>query len=148
MKFKNFRGAQEEPAKKQESILVSDYMSKNLVTFSTEQTVFQVVELLIHNRISGGPVINENNELVGVITEAECMNQISESRYFNMPLSNTKVKNIMIKEFKTVNANMNIFDASKLFSNAVKRSLPVLSEGKLVGLISRKDVLKAALNVK
>ena len=149
MAFKNFSAPKKQPKKSSgEPILVSDYMTTKLITFRPEQSVLEVMDLLIKNRISGGPVVNENNELMGIISEGDCIKQISESRYFNMPMTDTKVEKHMIKDVDTIDGNMNIFDAANKFLQSKRRRFPIVENGKLVGQISQKDILKAALNQK
>lgn len=146
----NFQGRRtSQPEKKHEPILVSDYMSKNLITFKENQPIEDVIETLIQNKISGGPVVNEKNELIGIISEGDCMKQISESRYYNLPIDkNNTVGKAMVKEVETIDGNMNIFDAANKFLTSRRRRFPIVDNGKLVGLISQKDVLKAAMKLK
>ena len=93
------------------SLKVKDYMSTNLITFQPEQSVQEVVEALIKYKISGGPVINSHHELVGIISEGDCLKQLSESRYYNMPLEHDTVKMRMATNVETIDGNMDIFDA-------------------------------------
>lgn len=130
------------------SLTVSDYMSRNLITFSPDQTIESVMQSLIRNRISGGPVVNRKNELVGIISEGDCIKQISESRYYNMPLQDQTIEKHMISEVETIDGNMNIFDAAKKFLESKRRRFPIVEKGKLVGQISQKDILKAAMTMK
>jgi len=149
MAIKNFRAPKKRLEKPLgEPILVSDYMTTKLITFKPDQSVLEVMDLLIKNRISGGPVVNENGELVGIISEGDCIKQISESRYFNMPMADTTVENHMVKDVDTIDGNMNIFDAANKFLQSKRRRFPIVENGKLVGQISQKDILKAALNQK
>ncbi|MEL4306753.1 CBS domain-containing protein [Joostella sp. CR20] len=148
MGIKSFQGAREEQKKQFNApILVEDYMSKNLVIFKPEQSILEVMELFIKHRISGGPVCNDAGHLVGIISEADCMKQISESRYFNMPILEKNVENFMTTEVDTIPHDMNIFDAASRFYEGHRRRLPVLDHGKLVGQISRKDIVVAALKL-
>lgn len=126
-------------------IKVSDYMTTKLITFRPDQSVMEVMNSLIKNKISGGPVVNEKNELLGIISEGDCMKQISESRYYNMPMENMLVEKHMVHEVDTIDGNMNVFDAANKFVLSKRRRFPIVEEGKLVGQISQKDVLKAAL---
>jgi predicted transcriptional regulator len=127
---------------------VSDYMTRNLVTFKASQPLEEVINSIIKHRISGGPVVNEKNELIGIISETDCIKQISESRYYNMPMDNNTVENFMIKNVDTIDGNMNIFDAAKMFYESKRRRFPIIENGKLVGQISQKDILKAAIALK
>ncbi|MDW5291000.1 CBS domain-containing protein [Formosa sp. PL04] len=130
------------------SVRVSDYMSRDLITFKPEQTVEDVIDKLITNKISGGPVVNDNYELIGIISEGDCLKQVSDSRYYNMPMEQHKVETRMIRDVETIDGNMNIFDAANKFLESKRRRFPIVMDGKLVGQISQKDILKAALTLK
>ncbi len=149
MAIKSFRGARKTTAKKEYDapILVTDYMTKKLVTFTTDQSILEVMELFTKYNISGGPVMDDNGFLVGIISEADCMKQISESRYFNMPILEKSVENYMSKNVETIPHDMTIFDAAGVFDKHNRRRLPVMKDGLLIGQISRKDVVVAALKL-
>ncbi len=150
MGIKSFQGArkQQQGTLEATAFKVSDYMSRDLITFRPEQSVEEVIQTLIKNRISGGPVVNGNNELVGVISEGDCLKQISESRYYNMPMEQHTVENRMAKNVETIDGNMNVFDAANKFLESKIRRFPIVENGKLVGQISQKDILKAAIELK
>lgn len=149
MGIKSFQGRRSQPKKAElKPAIVSDYMTKKLITFRPDQSVSDVMQTLIKNRISGAPVVNEKNELLGIISEGDCIKQISESRYYNMPMDNDTVDKHMVKNVETIDGNLNIFDAAKQFINSRRRRFPIVENGKLVGQISQKDILIAALEQK
>lgn len=150
MGIKSFQGARKVKQKVTEDIpiKVSDYMTRDLITFSKDQSIEDVMDKLIKHRISGGPVVNEKNELIGIISEGDCVKQISESRYYNMPMNTDTIEKHMAKDVDTIDGNMNVFDAAAKFLQSKHRRFPILQNGKLVGQISQKDVLKAAMKMK
>lgn len=148
MAIKSFQGQRAEQTDKGTSIMVKDYMATKLVSFKPEQSVIEAMDMLVKHKISGGPVIDDQNELVGIISEGDCLKQISQSKYFNMPMSDIKVKDYMVKEVKTIDAFVTIFEAADYFLNNKIRRFPVMRHGKLVGQISQKDILQAVLKVK
>ncbi|MDO6596581.1 CBS domain-containing protein [Oceanihabitans sp. 2_MG-2023] len=149
MGIKSFQGARkQQQVVDQTQLKVSDYMTRSLITFRPEQSVEEVIETLITNKISGGPVVNENNELVGIISEGDCLKQVSDSRYYNMPMAQDNVEKRMAKNVETIDGNMNVFDAANKFLESKRRRFPIVEEGKLIGQISQKDILKAALQLK
>ncbi|WP_298900894.1 CBS domain-containing protein [uncultured Psychroserpens sp.] len=149
MGIKSFQGARKQQNTTETvTIKVSDFMTRDLITFKPEQTVEEVIQTLIKNKISGGPVVNDNNELIGVISEGDCLKQISESRYYNMPMEQHTVENRMAKNVETIDGNMNVFDAANKFLESKIRRFPIVENGKLVGQISQKDILKAAIELK
>lgn len=150
MGIKSFQGSRKHQTSEvnTSSLKVKDYMSTNLITFKPQQSVQDVVEAIIKYKISGGPVINDRNELVGIISEGDCLKQLSESRYYNMPLEHDNVEKRMVRNVETIDGNMNVFDAANKFLNSKRRRFPIVEDGKLVGQISQKDILKAALQLK
>ncbi|MGB5385505.1 CBS domain-containing protein [Eudoraea sp.] len=149
MGIKSFQGPRmSQPSGDEIPFKVSDFMTKKLITFKPEQSMQDAIETLISNRISGGPVVNEENELIGVISEGDCISHISKSRYYNMPLDDAKVEDSMIKDVETIDGDMNIFDAANKFLEAKRRRFPIVENGKLVGQISQKDILIATMNLK
>jgi len=150
MGIKSFQGKRDESqGKDEEQILVTDYMTTKLITFRAEDSLDHVISQLIKFKISGGPVVNDNNELIGIISETDCIKHISESKYYNMPSdTNNTVGKYMVTDVDTIDKNMNIFDAAFKFISSHRRRFPVIENGKLIGQLSQKDVLKAAINIK
>lgn len=150
MGIKSFQGARKGQEQKADSLplKVSDYMSRDLITFNPNQSVEEVINMLIKHRISGGPVVNDKNELVGIISEGDCIKQISESRYYNMPMEQNTIEKHMVKDVETIDGNLDVFDAANKFLKSKRRRFPIVENGKLVGQISQKDILKAAMELK
>lgn len=149
MAIKSFKGSRRKTQKADTTPLrVKDYMTRNLITFKPDQSIEDVIEKLIRYRISGGPVVNSKHELVGIVSEGDCIKQISDSRYYNMPISHRTIEQCMVKNVETIDGNMNVFDAANKFLDAKRRRFPIVENGKLVGQISQKDILKAAITLK
>lgn len=66
---------------------VTRYMATNLITFRPEQPVSEVIDIFLEKKISGAPVLNENQELVGIISEKDCLRVMIGSAYHNQPIS-------------------------------------------------------------
>ena len=149
MPIKSFQGQQERRAKsKAKTLLVEDIMSRNLIVFKPNETIHEVMSKFIKYRISGGPVVNEKGDLIGVISEADCMKEVSESRYFNLPILDKSVSKFMTTKVDTIEASKTIFEAASYFFKTSRRRFPVLDKEMLVGQISRKDIVIATLNMK
>lgn len=149
MPVKSFQGERAKKVKVTPSKLtVADFMTIQLVIFKPEQSIHEVMRAFIKHRISGGPVVDESGKLVGVISEADCMKEISDSRYFNLPILDKSVAHFMTKEVDTIDANTSVFDAASLFSKSSRRRYPVMENNRLVGQVSRKDIVIAALEMK
>ena len=149
MPIKSFQGARQKIKKiKPTQILVADIMTRNLILFDPDQTIHEVMQSFIKHRISVGPVVDQAGNLIGVISEADCMKEISDSRYFNMPILDKSVRHFMTSNVETIEASQSVFDATSLFHKTSRRRFPVLENNKLVGQVSRKDIVVAAINMK
>ena len=147
---KSYRGVIEIKSKKKEvqRVNVEDYMSRRLVTFKPDQTMEHVIEILLAKRISGGPVVDDENNLVGVISEGDCLKEVVRGKYNNSPNLAGYVGDHMATNVKTVTPEMNIFDLAGMFLEMRFRRFPVLQDGKLIGQISQKDVMRAVQKLK
>lgn len=149
MGIKSFQGPKVEPEKViSKEVRVADYMVKDLITFRKDQTIYEVMELLIKNKISGGCVVDEKNNLIGIISKGDCLKHISDSKYFNMPVDDISVEKRMTPKVQTIDIEMSLLDAAKKFVENNFRRFPVTENGKLVGQITQSDVLRAALNLR
>jgi len=123
---------------------VSKYMTRQLITFRPDDEIHKVIESLLKNRITGAPVLNARKEVVGMIDDRSCLNVLFGGAYYNHPVEKSTVANYMYQERKTVSMNENIIDVARIFLDAVyKRLLVVDDAGRLVGQISRRDILRA-----
>lgn len=149
MAIKNFRGRRSKIRRKlNKKVKVSDYMKQKVICFHPEQSIVEVIQTLLRKNISGGPVVNNDNELIGIISEGDCLKEISDCRYHNYPMEDIKVKDHMIKKVITIDGDMNVLDAANKFLDSRHRRFPIVKNGKLVGQISQRDVLKAAMRLK
>ena len=146
---KSYKGVEKVKDKKtvMPPITVEDYMTRRLVTFSPDQTMDQVLDMLLKKKISGGPVVDEKNNLVGVISEGDCLKEVVRGKYNNVPTLSGLVKDHMATDIKFVSPDMSIYDLAQMFLNMRLRRFPVLKDGKLVGQISQKDVMRAVIKL-
>lgn len=125
---------------------VTEYMRpvKELITFNLNTEIMEVVDTLLERRITGAPVLNERKELVGLIDDKDCLQVLFDSTYHNQPINNNNVAHFMTNVMKTISANADIYEVADTFLNTkYKRLLVVDDDGKLVGQISRRDILRA-----
>ena len=120
---------------------VKDIMTKKLVTFQSDMRVRAAIESLLKHKISGAPVVDENGNLVGVLSEIDCMSTIIQDLYYSD--SGGSVEDFMSTEITTGNSEMGLIDLAEIFQKKHFRRLPVVDNGILVGQVSRRDVLKA-----
>jgi len=126
-------------------ITARDIMTSKLVTLCPEMDVIEAVSLLLKNRISGAPVVGKNGEYLGVFSEKCCMHVLLDAAYEQLP--SNQVRMFMDTEALTIPPDMHLLSIAQIFLLTPFRRLPVLLDGKLVGQVSRRDVLKAALEL-
>jgi len=123
---------------------VTKYMTTDLITFNPETDIIKAIDSMIENQISGAPVLNENKELVGMISEKDCITVIIDSVYHNQPISASKVSKYMTTNIKTVSVEADVVDVASEFLKKNYKRFPVIDEkGRLVGQVSRRDILRA-----
>lgn len=142
---KSFQGVRQVAPEKNDNqhITVGEFMTQKLITFHPDHPIEKVCLSLIENNISGGPVVDDNYRLVGVISEGDCLKEVVRGKYNNMPNQSGKVSDYMATDVKTIHPEMNILEAAKMFLNLRVRRFPVIKDGNLVGQISQRDIMKA-----
>jgi len=150
MNFKPEMKSKEELASGQPKYeLVTKYMvrSGDMITFSPDQDIRDVIEIMIEKRISGAPVLDSQRKLVGIISEKDCLKVMVDQAYHNLPMSNRKVSDYMTAKVKTLSPESDVVEAANEFLNTAIRRLPIVDNGVLMGQVSRRDILKAAKNI-
>ena len=123
------------------SITVKDYMAGNVVTFTPDTDILYAVRMLVNKRISGAPVIDKRGNIVGMLSEKDCMEVMLRAAYFEE--SGGQVADYMSHGVRTVNMDDSLVDVAKMFIKDAYRRYPVVRDNVLVGQISRGDVLRA-----
>lgn len=123
------------------STKVSDYMAASLVTFNPETEMRLAISQLVEKRISGAPVVDDHGNLVGVLSEQDCM-KVALSAGYHADYAG-QVKDYMSKNVKTIDADTSILALAQLFIDFPYRRYPVMQNNRLVGQVSRRDVLRA-----
>jgi CBS domain-containing protein len=116
-------------------------MARTLVTFKPDTDVLDAVHVLVQNRIAGAPVVDDAGNLIGMLSELDCMKVALHAGYhgdWGGPISD-----FMTDGVQTVDADMSIIDLAEVFIDSRFRRFPVMENNRLVGQISRRDVLRA-----
>ena len=119
-----------------------DIMTREVVSVRRDASVEEVLELLLGNKISGIPVVEEDMTLVGIVTEKDLL------RLFYGPEAGKKktVEDFMTQPAVHFNENENLDDICRCLLEVTFRRVPVTKKGKVVGIVSRPDVLKCVLS--
>ncbi len=126
-------------------ITARDFMTKRLVTLRPEMDVIEAVQRLLKNRISGAPVVDSDGKHLGVFSEKCSMQVLLDAAYEQLP--SNQVRMFMDTDAQTIDCDTHLLSIAQVFLLTPYRRLPVLEEGTLVGQISRRDVLRASMNL-
>lgn len=122
------------------SVKVTEYMARRLLTFTPETKVFDALQMLLKKNYSGAPVVNESGKLVGVLSEADLMRVAIQGSYHED--TSGLVGDFMTEKVVTISPDLDLYSVAEMFIKYHYKRFPVVSGGKLVGMISRRDVLQ------
>lgn len=126
------------------SVKAQDYMASSLISFSPETGLFDAIRTLQEYRISGAPVVDADGRLVGMLSELDCLRAILSQTYHEEEMgSGGHVADYMSSPVDTVAHDADLTTVARQFMDRGRRRLPVVRHGKLIGQISRRDVLRA-----
>jgi CBS domain-containing protein len=117
---------------------VKDIMTREIVTISPEASIRDATDLLLHRHVSGLPVVDRTGKLVGILTEFALL-----AIAYDSSVTEDLVAQHMTSDLLTVNVNDPINKVADIFIVHRVRRLPVTDGGRLVGLVARRDVLRA-----
>jgi CBS domain-containing protein len=103
--------------------------------------ILRAINALVEKRISGATVVDERGNIVGMLSEQDCMKVALHAGYYGD--LGGQVSEYMSTEVKTIDAGTSILELAELFLNSPYRRYPVVERNRLVGQISRRDVLRA-----
>ena len=110
----------------------SDIMTTAVIAVSPEDTVQQLARVLTDGGISGAPVLGEGDELVGIVTEADVISK-----------HGSHVRDVMQRSVITIREDASVEEVSHTMSSRNINRLPVVRESRVVGIITRADVVRA-----
>lgn len=122
------------------SLTVHDCMSGALISFRQDMDILEAAERLVESRISGAPVLDQLGNLVGILSERDCLQMVLNAGYYHE--SGGKVENFMTRDVQTVDYDMPIIEVAERFIEGHVRRYPVIRDGRVVGVISRRDVIR------
>ena len=126
-----------------ENILISQLLTRNLVSINENKTTYNAIKLLTTNNIGALPVLNDNMELSGIISERDIIREISNNLSVNFKKSN--IKSIMTSKVITINKNTKSETIMDIMSKNKIRHIPIVEKKILIGIVSIGDVVKRLL---
>ncbi len=128
---------------------ITDYMTRDVYTLSPDQSIADAMDMFLEKKISGAPVKDDRDHIVGIISEIDCMKVMVDEAYHNLPHGRISVSQYMTENPQTLNDTMDVLDCAQKFLSTHFRRFPVVDvNGKLVGTISRRDILRATRDLK
>ncbi|MFT7560035.1 MAG: CBS domain-containing protein [Flavobacteriales bacterium] len=123
------------------SFETDDYMSINPVCFSVDTDIFEAIHVLLQRKVSGGTVLNEGKEVIGVISELDCLRAIMNVGFYHE--GGGCVGDFMTKgDIEYMDLHTSLIDAAQVLLDKKRRRMPIIQNGKFVGQISARSLLQ------
>jgi CBS domain-containing protein len=144
---------------------VGDVMTRNVVSIQSDDTILKAARLMLQNRISGLPVLDAEGSLVGMVTEGDFLRRAEIGTDRRRPkwiefvlgpgrlaaeythASGRKVEDVMTEEPVTIGEDVSLATAVELMERMRIKRLPVVRDGKIVGIISRANLVRALVTL-
>jgi CBS domain-containing protein len=120
--------------------VVRDHMDRHVVTLQPDTAILDAVGVLLEKRVTGAPVVDKGGRVVGMLTEKDCLRLVAAGVAGDLPRGT--VASIMTTNPETIPPDMDVYFAAGLFLTRPFRRFPVVEQGKLVGAITRFDILR------
>lgn len=120
--------------------VVRDYMDRHVITVRPDTDILDAIALLLEKRVTGTPVVDKSGKLVGMLTEKDCLRLLAEGVGGDVPRG--EVANFMTPNPETIPPDMDVYYAAGLFLKRNFRRFLVVEDGKLIGTITRFDLLR------
>ncbi len=126
---------------------VTQFMATKLITFTSDMDIRVAVDTMLKKKITGAPVVNDNKEMIGMLSEVDCLKILLEGPYNQVPTGLGTVGDYMSTSVRSIDSDKTIMDAAYEFVHSGYKRLPVMDGGRLIGQISRVDVLRAVQKI-
>ena len=118
----------------------ADIMTTNVITAKKNMVLTDVIALLLRWHISAMPVVDDDNRIVGIVSEIDLVNMT-----FDGNAADTTVEEVMVTDIVSFNPDAQLADLVQTFSKKHLRRVPIIDKGKVVGIVSRRDILRELL---
>ncbi|MDM3872111.1 CBS domain-containing protein [Porticoccus sp. W117] len=124
-----------------QSLRVKDYMELDSHSIPSTLNVAEAVDVLLNDHLSGAPVVDRNRQLVGFLSEKDCIKHLINSSYYRD--GSPSVEEIMNRDVISVAPDTSILELAEVMLQHAPKIYPVCDNGKLIGVIQRHHVLQA-----
>ena len=122
---------------------VQHVMTRHVVSVSPEATIDEAVSLLLDFKVSGLPVIDEQQRLLGVISEIDIIDLVYET-----DIEISRVRDHMTRDVRSLDCEASLDDAANIFCTKAIRRIPVTQGGRVVGVVSRRDLIRFVRDIR
>jgi len=120
---------------------IEKYMATDLVSFKPGDDIIVAMRVLLDRHLSGAPVLDADAQMVGVLSQKDCLEIVYNTAYHQD--WGGQVEQYMSRKVEHIDADTSVLEAAEKFLHSSFRRFPVLREGRLVGQISRHDIMRA-----
>ena len=118
----------------------ADIMTTNVITAKKDMVLTDVIALLLRWHISAMPVVDDEDRIVGIVSEIDLVNLT-----FDGNAADTIVEEVMVTDIVSFSPDAHLADLVQSFSKRHLRRVPIIDKGKVVGIVSRRDILRELL---
>ena len=120
---------------------ISEFMDQVVPTLGPDMQIMKAVDYLLRHKVTGAPVVDSDGRLLGIITESDLLKLLTQGIHGHPPTEAT-VADYMSTDVVTVPQSADIYYVAGIFLNNKFRRIPVVKDGKIVGAITRYDLLR------
>jgi CBS domain-containing protein len=143
---------------------VADFMSRSVISVAQDVPILEAAKLMVEHKISGLPVINSEGGVVGIVSEHDLLRRSKNSGRMQVQhwlqlilnhdgrtsddrtFAGRKVADVMTLDPVTVAATSSLDEACRVIEKLGVKRLPVVEDGKLVGIVARADLVRALIH--
>ena len=118
-------------------------MTTDVISVSRHTEIYEAIKTMVENNITGLPIVNNDMSLAGIVTEKDVLNLL-----YNIEDRPGTVEDFMTKDPVCFNAEDSLIDITECLIENNFRRVPIVAEGKLVGIVSRKDIIAYILKLR
>jgi predicted transcriptional regulator len=120
---------------------VRDVMKKEILTAKIDDNIQKISKILSGKKISNIPVVDKNNELIGIVSEQDIIRAMESDDFMKK-----QARDIMTKKVLSVGMNDSLEYVSKIFIEHPYRRLPVIRDKKVIGTVAREDIIRSFMS--
>ncbi len=129
--------------------ITRELMTTRLITLRPEMHAVEAAALLLKHRISGAPVVDGAGHIVGLLSEFDCLQAVAAAEYEMDAVDEIQtVQDLMSESFISIGPEVDLFGLATEFIRHRVRRFPVVENGILIGQVSRRDALAAAVTLR